>query len=235
MRSVTLCQVNNLEYLFFHALAVMHSPAYQQENLGALQGDWPRIPLPRDSEVLKHSADLGRQLAVLLDPESTVSFGKEWEPLGELVISQRPIDLDRDLRVTAGWGIRGQGATVMPGRSKTSTQPWDQQEAAAFRTLAAQFGLEAEDAIALLGANRVDVYLNGGAYWRGVPESVWEYTLGGYQVLKKWLSYREAGLLGRALKKEEARYFTEVVRRIISILLMGPKLDASYRKIAEVS
>ena len=24
-----------------------------------------------------------------------------------------------------------------------------------------------------------------------VPAAVWEYTIGGYQVLKKWLSYRE--------------------------------------------
>ena len=51
--------------------------------------------------------------------------------------------------------------------------------------------------------------------------SVPKYTLGGYQVLKKWLSYREEPLLGRPLHKEEARYFAQVVRRVAAILLMG--------------
>ena len=53
----------------------------------------------------------------------------------------------------------------------------------------------------------------------------------GYQVLKKWLSYREAPLLGRPLHEEEARYFAQVVRRIAAILLLGPALDRSYAAI----
>ena len=43
----------------------------------------------------------------------------------------------------------------------------------------------------------LDIWINDTTCWRNVPEGVWEYTLGGYQVLKKWLSYREASLLGR--------------------------------------
>jgi hypothetical protein len=61
-----------------------------------------------------------------------------------------------------------------------------------------------------------------------VPERVWDYTLGGYQVIKKWLSYREHGVLGRALKPDEAAYVSVMVRRIAAILLMGPTLDANY-------
>ena len=53
-------------------------------------------------------------------------------------------------------------------------------------------------------------------------------TLGGYQVIKKWLSYREKALLGRGLTKEEARHVTDMVRRIAALLLMGPALDANY-------
>jgi hypothetical protein len=36
-----------------------------------------------------------------------------------------------------------------------------------------------------------DVYLNDVAYWKGIPARVWDYTIGGYQVIKKWLSYRD--------------------------------------------
>jgi len=75
------------------------------------------------------------------------------------------------------------------------------------------------------------VHLNGEAIWSGVPANVWTYTLGGYQVLKKWLSYRENTLLGRSLNAEEASYFAQIVRRIAAIILLGPALDANYREI----
>ena len=71
--------------------------------------------------------------------------------------------------------------------------------------------------------------LNDRAYWQNVPAKVWNYTLGGYQVLKKWLSYRERAILGRALKLDEVDYFRDVVRRIAAIRLLGPELDANYR------
>ena len=70
-----------------------------------------------------------------------------------------------------------------------------------------------------LGETTYDVYLSDNAYWRNVPAAVWNYRLGGYQVLKKWLSYRERKVLGRALKVEEVGYFSEVARRIRAILV----------------
>jgi hypothetical protein len=51
-------------------------------------------------------------------------------------------------------------------------------------------------------------------------------------VIKKWLSYRERELLGRALNVEEAREVTAMVRRIAALLLLGPQLDANYRAAA---
>ena len=52
------------------------------------------------------------------------------------------------------------------------------------------------DALPFLGGKTFDVYLNEDALWRNVPAAVWGYRLGGYQVLKKWLSYRERKVLG---------------------------------------
>ena len=74
-----------------------------------------------------------------------------------------------------------------------------------------------------------DVYLNATTYWRGVPTAVWEYTLGGYQVLKKWLSYRETAVLGRPLKAEEAREFMHIARRIAALLAFNAALDTNYQ------
>jgi len=86
--------------------------------------------------------------------------------------------------------------------------------------------------LALIGARTFDIHLSVETYWSNVPEKVWTYALGGYQVVKKWLSYREQGVLGRALKPDEVAYVSEMVRRIAAILLMGPALDANYRSCA---
>jgi hypothetical protein len=66
-----------------------------------------------------------------------------------------------------------------------------------------------------------------------VPAKVWDYTIGGYQVIKKWLSYREKELLGRALRVEEVQEVTGMSRRIAALLLLQPSLDASYEAIKE--
>jgi hypothetical protein len=83
----------------------------------------------------------------------------------------------------------------------------------------------------LLGERTCDVYLNGVAYWRNIPANVWEYRIGGYQVIKKWLSYREEKLLGRAIKPDEAREVTNMARRIAAIILLQPMLDENYRNV----
>src|SRR5882762_5931958 len=58
--------------LFYHILAVLHSPTYRTENAGALRQDWPRVPLPGAAELLRASAALGLQVAALLDTERPV-------------------------------------------------------------------------------------------------------------------------------------------------------------------
>ncbi len=73
------------------------------------------------------------------------------------------------------------------------------------------------------------------AYWCNVPERVWRYTIGGYQVIKKWLSYREYHLLGRPLTLGDVRAVTDMARRIAAVLLMEPSLNDNYRAVALAS
>jgi hypothetical protein len=80
-----------------------------------------------------------------------------------------------------------------------------------------------------------DIYLNDDAYWRNVPETVWDYTIGGYQVIKKWLSYREKPLLGRGLTSDEVRYVTEMARRLTALIALQTSLDASYREVIQTT
>jgi hypothetical protein len=164
----------------------------------------------RAAEILRAGAALGRQIAALLDPETpvegvtTLKVRPDLQGLGELdvksagatkegdskVVRTVPCAADRkstgarnpaqrtvrttlspDLAIAARWGYAGQGGVTMPGPGKVTS--------------------------GTRGEGYLDIHLNATTRWKDVPEAVWNYTLGGYQVLKKWLSYRESALLGR--------------------------------------
>lgn len=226
-------------HLFHHIVAILHTPVYAVENAGALRQDWPRVPLPENRELLVTGAGLGEELARLLDPEREapgVSTGSIREELKVLGVVRRTDggELDEaDLELTAGWGYHGARNAVMPGSGHVVEREYTADERAAIAAGALERDLSEGQALALLGETTLDVYLNDVAYWTNVPAGVWEYTLGGYPVVKKWLSYRERDVLGRPLKLEEVRYVTEMVRRIAAILLKGPALDAHYAAVKE--
>jgi len=225
--------------LFYHSVAIMHAPNYRVENAATLRQDWPRIPLPNSGELLTASADLGRKIAALLDTENqvdTVTAGKLRPELAAIapIASASSANLDPakgHLALTAGWGHAGKGGVVMPARGQILKRDYTQAERDAIAAGAGALGLSADDATNLLGAHTCDIYLNDIAYWRNVPARVWEYTIGGYQVIKKWLSYRERELLHRDLTPDEVAEVTAMARRIAAIVLMAPALDANYQAI----
>jgi Type ISP C-terminal specificity domain len=119
----------------------------------------------------------------------------------------------------------------MPAKGKTVVRDYTSDEKAAIEAGGKRSGLGPEQAFQCLGDSTYDVYLNAASYWKNVPARVWEYRIGGYQVIKKWLSYRAQPLLRRPLKFEEIKYVTEMVRRIAAILLLHPQLDANYEAV----
>lgn len=225
--------------IWMHALAIGYSPAYLAENADGIRGDWPRIPLPDTRDALHESAALGRQIAALLDTETPVA-GVTTGPLRPEIAVLGGIKRlgggqlhpeSGDLAVSAGWGHAGKEGVTMPGKGKSAVRDYTAAEQAALTAGAAALGLTDAQVMACLGPDTRDVCLNGVAYWQNVPAQVWDYTIGGYQVLKKWLSYREAALLGRALTPDEAREVTAMVRRLAALRLLEPALDASYHAV----
>ncbi len=206
--------------LFHHVLATLHDPAYREANAGALRMEWPRIPLPGwpDGEAdgaaatLARSAERGRELAALLDPETPVPGITQGPLRPEAAAIAVPATTSgrnmtgADFALTAGWGHLGAGGAVMPGQGRAVERPYTPEER---KALAAT--------LPALGATTFDIHLNTNAFWRNVPANVWRYKLGGYQALKKWLSYREHSILARPLTPEEVQHFTDTARRISGI------------------
>ncbi len=212
----------SVEDLFHHVLVTVHHPDYRKANAGALRMEWPRIPLPGwadgetsgAAEALAESAARGRGLARLLDPDTPVpgvTYGELRPGSASLAVPATTAGCNMtsdDFAVTAGWGHFGTGDVVMPGKGRIVERDYTPSERAALG-----------DAIPTLGVKTLDVYLNDRAFWSNVPAGIWDYKLGGYQVLKKWLSYRERVVLGRSLSAEEVLYFAETARRVARIRL----------------
>lgn len=215
-----------VETLFYHLLAVLYAPQYREENGEALRQDWPRLPLPDNLKLLQKSAVLGQKIAVLLDMEKAVpgvTTGQIRPDLKTVAVTSRVEDDssdpdDNDPDVTAG-------------ESQTVERPFTADERAALEKGAAALGLSLDQLGQIMGETTLDIYLDDAAYWTNTPLKVWEYSIGGHQVLKKWLSYREEPLLGRPLKPEEVREVMHIARRILAVLLLEPALDANYRAI----
>ena len=174
---------------------------------------WPDGNEPGASDELAESAARGRKLASLLDSGTPVSGVTSGALRSEIAVIAVPSSTDGgnmagdDFDATAGWGYFGSGEAVMPGQGRVVERPYTTEEREAVG-----------DAVLALGETTFDVYLNERAYWRNVPANVWRYKLGGYQVLKKWLSYRERKVLGRLLLPDEVQHFAETSRRIAAIL-----------------
>jgi hypothetical protein len=211
------------ETLWMHVIAIGYSSAYLAENADDVRLDWPRIPLPATEDALLTSALLGERIAGLLNTEAEVksvasgAIRPELKIIGNITATEGgTLDPAHDLLIDAGWGHEGKEGITMPAEREAIAQG------------ATALGLMPEQAFAQLGETTCDVYLNSRAYWKNIPANVWEYYIGGYQVIKKWLSYREGKLLGRSLTVEEARYVRDMSRRIAALCLLQPQLDANY-------
>ena len=214
----------NVQDLFHHVLAVLHDSTYNQVNADALRAEGPRIPLlgwpdgeaEGAAEALAQSAGRGRDLARLLDTGTSAPGVTQGALRPEITAIAVPATIDghnmtgADFALMAGWGHYGSGEAVMPGQGRVVERALTPADRAALG-----------DTVATLGETTFDIHLNSNAFWCNVPAGVWTYELGGYQVLKKWLSYRERAILKRPLSDKEVQYFTDTARRIAAILQLA--------------
>ena len=81
------------------------------------------------------------------------------------------------------------------------------------------------------GTNRVEtvkyedskVFINKTQYFEGIPEDVWQFEIGGYPVLAKWLKYR------KILSSQEIEHviqIVEVIKETIQVMKEINKLTA---------
>jgi hypothetical protein len=190
------------------AVAVCHSPNYQEAHADMLSQDWAHIPIPRSADAFNRGAELGRAVATLLDPlidGTTVVreiLGDEAARIGVVRRVDGATAIDRRITYSYFAGARGR---------------WEQRQYATDEPVRDQWG-------EVTG----DLFLNPTTYLRNVPDAVWRFELGGYPVIKKWLAYRDTRRRGGPITVEELDHLASMVRRIAALIAIRERLDQLY-------
>jgi hypothetical protein len=171
--------------------------------------------VPRDRALLAAGAELGAQIAVLLDPIANS---------GHLLKQVLGADLRSlaTVRSRAGRTLAAGDMVVTCSYFGGAAGRWVERAPA-----------EGEAARPCWGDGTGDLYLNDDVFLANVPERVFKLELGGYPVLRKWLGYRDAGRRpGVALSLAELDHLRAMVHRLAALLALHEALDRLYEDAA---
>ena len=75
------------------------------------------------------------------------------------------------------------------------------------------------------------VYFNKEQYFEGISKDVWEYRVGAYQVMEKYLKDRRKE--GRKLSEEKIKHYMKVAKAIERTIKVQGKVDEVLGKVKE--
>ncbi len=70
------------------------------------------------------------------------------------------------------------------------------------------------------------VWINKTQYFENVPETAWNFHIGGYQVLQKWLKDRK----GRTLSFDDLEHYAKVVSALSQTIELMEKIDETIEE-----
>jgi hypothetical protein len=85
------------------------------------------------------------------------------------------------------------------------------------------FPVEESNEVEKVRYEKKKVWINGGQYFGGVPEAVWEFKVGGYQVCEKWLKDRK----GRRLSGDDLNHYQRIVVALKETMRLMKEIDAA--------
>jgi len=186
------------EDIFYYTYAVFHSPSYRNRYAEFLKIDFPRLPLTSSLELFRALARLGGDLVALHLVEAPV----------QQALSAR---YDQSARA---WRY-----DVTPGGHRLP--------------VALTFTGPAAPVVEKVGWSDDTVWLDAAATkkgqpatpgtigFHGVPEEVWNFHIGGYQVCQKWLKDRK----GRNLSADDLTHYHRIVIALHETIRLMREID----------
>jgi len=74
---------------------------------------------------------------------------------------------------------------------------------------------------------RKSIYINVGRHFLPVSKDIWEYQIGGYQVMEKWLKGRK----GQRISLEDIKHYCKIATAIKETIATQRKLDKIYNDV----
>lgn len=159
--------------------AVLHSPNYREKYKEFLKIDFPRVPYPKDAETFWQLVNLGGELRKihLLESPKVEDFITTYPNGGDNIVTRK--------MTTRSIGFE---ATTTSSAEAAATPPFKGGELS-----------ESE----IMGR----VWINDEQYFDKVPNTAWEFYIGGYQPAQKWLKDRT----GKELSYEDIRHYQKII------------------------
>jgi len=185
------------EQIFYYIYAVLYSNIYRNKYGEFLKSDFPRIPFTGDKSLFKETAKLGEELAAI-----------------HLLKSPH---LDKTF---SKFEISGNNVVKKVQYSSVRAE----QKSPANLTTRGLSPLLKSPLLTPLSGN---VFINDSQYFSNIQPAVWEYQIGGYQVMAKWLKDRK----GRALSLDDIRHYIRVAKALQLTIEIQNKIDKIYPQI----
>jgi len=176
---------------------VFHSPGYRSRYAEFLKIDFPRLPLTGNLELFRALARLGGELTALHLLEFDVDRASS---------PQLSTPIGQYARTTF------QPITDFTGSNLTvSKVGWTSDHG----------GTVWIDATSSKTATR-----SGSSGFRTIPENVWNFHIGGYQVCQKWLKDRK----GRTLTQDDLVHYQKIIIALTETIRLMAEIDQVIEK-----
>lgn len=84
-----------------------------------------------------------------------------------------------------------------------------------------KFDIQGSNVVEFVKYQNGKVFINNNQNFDGIPEKIWEFTIGAYKTLDKWLKSRK----GRELTNSEIEQFIQIVEIIKQTIEYMQKID----------
>ncbi len=204
LASIGACAGERLaELAFRYIYALFHAPSYRARFAEHLRVDFPRVFLPRHSDLLLAMSELGSQLldAHLLRGPCTTQTG-----------------------MPHGGSERGGAGGLRASHPAHGEEVWTPRTSA---PLSAEF--VGSDRLVASGYPRHiqdRVAINRDAHFAGISPEVWAWRVGGHQVARKWLKDRR----GRVLTDTELATYGRMVTAATETMCLTSAIDRAIEQ-----
>jgi hypothetical protein len=185
---------------FAYIYAILHSPHYRDRYYEQLQYDFPRIPVPSTAALLEELGGLGSQLIQLHLVEAPV---------------QKAVTARYD-HAARGWRCEVRDGELVP-----LLLTFVGGESPVVSRVAWSGGCVWIDATKPTPRSP-DRAVTGTTGFDGVPDEVWRYRVGSYQVCEKWLKDRK----GRPLTADDIAHYNRIVVGLSETLRLMRDVDS---------